>query len=316
MMSTQMEEHKECDAMGSQLQDGIHIHDRFHFVSFQPSPDKIEKEEAQKQYQLLTLARSRISEDIYQRMADEHQINGKLMWFTQHDQCIQWKTEEIKNLEHYLRKDEPHLLRNSVPRTTGFVRLPEKDSRTPVMPDRKRYQKRLIKKGRMDMDYMQQVKEDLLSLKKSGGMTSTGTQEVNDLIEGMAQRIQHGNKNRVDEMRIYLEMRNIKETREMYTAPEPDRPHNSWYAIERHSKYHADWKRARKHKINIRLDEIEDMKMDLKGRKARVARLKSELELVRKSISCLRKKLEDVNTKRIKAFKCAYDQEEQKKILV
>ncbi|KAI3515422.1 hypothetical protein L1887_14318 [Cichorium endivia] len=66
-MSTQMKEHKECNAMGSQLQDGIHIHDRLQFVSFQPSPDKIEKEKAHKQYQLLTLARSRISKDIDQR---------------------------------------------------------------------------------------------------------------------------------------------------------------------------------------------------------------------------------------------------------
>ena len=56
--------------------------------------------------------------------------------------------------------------------------------------------------------------------------------------------------------------------------------------------------------------------MDLRGRKARVARLKADLELVRKSISCLQKELEDVNTKRSKAYKRAYELGEKKKGLV
>lgn len=54
-------------------------------------------------------------------------------------------------------------------------------------------------------------------------------------------------------------------------------------------------------------DEIEEMKMDLKGRKARVTRLKAELELVRKSITCLKKELKQVKTKRSKAYKHAYE---------
>lgn len=56
--------------------------------------------------------------------------------------------------------------------------------------------------------------------------------------------------------------------------------------------------------------------MDMKGRKARVTRLKADMELVRKSISCLQKELEDVNTKRIKAYQRAYELVEQKKGLV
>ncbi|CAI9299559.1 unnamed protein product [Lactuca saligna] len=314
MLSTKKEEDTEIDAMEIQLQDGNHIH-AFYSTKFQPSLDEMQEEEAEKQkYQLLTLARSRIKEDIAQLKADEHQINRKLMWFTQQDQYIQWKKQEINNLESYLCKVEPHLPTNSVPRTTGFLHLSEKDA---VRADRKRYQKRLIKKGRMDVDYLHQVKEELLCLKKCSGMTSSCTQEIKDLMESMAQRIQHGNKNRLEEMRIYLEMRNLKETRDIYTSPDPDECLSNCYSIPRRpSNYDVELKRATQHKINIRLDDIEEMTMDLKGRKARVTRLKADMELVRKSICCLQKELEDVNTKRIKAFKRACELGEQKKGLV
>ncbi|CAI9299558.1 unnamed protein product [Lactuca saligna] len=301
MMSAQMEEYKKCDAMRIELQDGNHIHG-FYITKFQPSLDETQKEEVEKQKcQLLTLARSSINKDIEQLKADEHQINRKLMWFTNHDQYIQRKTQEISNLEGYLCKVKPHLSTNSIPRTTGFLHLSEKDAQTPLRPDRKRCQKRLIKKGRMDTDYLHQVKEELLCLKNSVISSIHHSKS-----ESMAQRIQHGNKNRLEEMRIYLEMRNLNETREIYTAPEPDHLPSFWYSIERLSKYDVDLKRALQHKIKIRLDDIEDMKMDLKGRKAIVKRLKADLELVRKRISCLQKELEDVYTKKSKAYQRCY----------
>lgn len=47
--------------------------------------------------------------------------------------------------------------------------------------------------------------------------------------------------------------------------------------------------------------------MKLKERQSRFIRLKAELKLVRKSISCLKKELKHVNTKRSKAYKHAYE---------
>ena len=68
MQSTQMEEQKECDAIKSQLQIGSKNHvPRFYFVKLLPSPKAIGKEEAAKQYQLLTIARSLIIKEIDQR---------------------------------------------------------------------------------------------------------------------------------------------------------------------------------------------------------------------------------------------------------
>ncbi|KAI3736161.1 hypothetical protein L6452_15695 [Arctium lappa] len=308
MSSTQIKERKECDTIGLELRDGStgnHVH-RFYFVKFRPSPEEVEKDEADKQYQLMTLARSRISEEIDQRKADQHQIHRKLMWFSTCDKYIEWKTREIKNLEASLGKVEPRAPTSSVPRTTGFVCLTDqKDGQT---PDRKRYQKRMIKKDRMDMEYLQKVQEELLYSKKS----SCVTQELNDLIESMEHKVRHGNQNRADEMKMYREIRNIKETREMYNAPKPD-PRSYWYTKERPSKRDTDWNRSMQHRIHIRLDDIEKIKTGLMGRKRRVTRLKSELERVRKGIGYLQKELEDVNSKRIEAYKRAYELREQKK---
>ncbi|KVI04243.1 hypothetical protein Ccrd_017437 [Cynara cardunculus var. scolymus] len=228
------------------------------------------------------------------------------MWFSSCDMRIEWMTREIKNLGEV----EPRLPVSSVPRTrtTGFVSLNDKkDGQT---PDRKCCQKRMIKKDRINMEYLQQVQEELMCSKKS----SCRTQELNDLIESMEHRIRHVNQNRADEMKMYREIRNVKETREMYNASEPDPP-GYWYTKERLSKQDTDWNRSMQHRIHIRLDDIERIKRDLTGRKHRVTRLKSELERVRKSIGSLQKELEDVNSKRIKAYKRAYELGEQKREL-
>ncbi|KAL7590530.1 hypothetical protein Lser_V15G41107 [Lactuca serriola] len=289
-----MEEDNGFDPM-EQLEDGIHV------VNSSNEIQKLVLEEADKKYQLLTLALSRIKKDITRRNADEYQINLKLMWFSDHEYYIRWRTQEIMDLERCLVKHEIHLPKNVGPSRTGFSRLPEKDDPVaPFRPDRKRSQKMLIKKGRVDTHYLQQVHDELLSSKKTHGITPSGEQEVNDLMESMAQRIQHGNKNRADEMRIYNEMRKVKETREIYTTPEPNN-HN------RNSKPDIDSQRFIQCRINILLDEIEEMKMKIKERQSRFIRLKAELKLVRKSISCLKKELKHVNTKRSKAYKHAYE---------
>ncbi|KAL7616460.1 hypothetical protein Lser_V15G03599 [Lactuca serriola] len=300
-----MEEANGFDVM-EQLEDGNNIDHHFHVVS---SPNEIQKlvEEADKKYQLRTLAISRIKKDITQRKADEYQINLKLMWFSEQEYYIRRRTQEIMDLERGLVKPDIHLPKNIGPRRTGFSRLPQEYEAAPFRPDRKRCQKMLIKKGGVYTHYLEQVHEELLSSKKSHGITPSGTQEVNDLMESMAQRIQHGNKNRADEMRIYNHMRKVKETREMYTAPEPNN-HNS-YLRERNSKRDIDSQRFIQHKINILLDEIEEMKMDLKEHKRRFTRLKAELKYVRKSITCLKKELKRLYTKRSKAsyYKHAYE---------
>nr|KAJ0227647.1 hypothetical protein LSAT_V11C100038760 [Lactuca sativa] len=325
-----MEEANGFDVM-EQLEDGNHTDHHFHVVS---SPNEIQKlvEEADKKYQLRTLAISRIKKDITQRKADKYQINLKLMWFSKQEYYIRRRTQEIMDLESRLVKAEIHLPKNVGPRRTGFSRLPQEYETTPFRPDRKRCQKMLIKKEGVYTYYLEQVHDELLSSKKSHGITPSSTKEVNNLVfvvdkflniisyrsiytlcinlmiscihnskmESMAQRIQHGNKNRADEMRIYNHMRKVKETGEMYTAPEPNN-HNS-YPRERNSKRDIDSQRFIQHKINILLDEIEEMKMDLKERKPRFARLTAELKHVRKSITCLKKELKRLYTKRSKAY--------------
>lgn len=79
--------------------------------------------------------------------------------------------------EYKLSQD--YVLANSVPRTTGFLRLTKKGPRTPVQ---NRSQKMLIKKGKRDIEYFQQVQEELISSKNSNGMASYGTQELNIMV--------------------------------------------------------------------------------------------------------------------------------------
>ncbi|XP_024990803.1 proton pump-interactor BIP131-like [Cynara cardunculus var. scolymus] len=255
----------------------------------------------------MTVAQSRIKKDIDQLKADEHQIHQKLMWFSQCDEHIDWRKEEIKYLEAILGKVELRLPMKFSAENNWF-RMLDRSKRWPMGS------KRLIKKDRKDMDYLEQVQEELLSSKKSTGMTSCGTRDLNHLIGSMEHGIRHGNKNRADEMKMYSEIRNVMETREVYNAPEPDPP-SYWYPRERLSKRDIDSNRFIQHKIKIRLDEIEKIERDLTGRKRRVKRLKSELEFVRKNISHLQKELQDVTSKRLKAYERAYELGEQKKEL-
>ena len=68
---------------------------------------------------------------------------------------------------------------NSVPRTTGFVCLADQND---GQWDLKRCRKRLIKKDRMDMDYLEQLQEELLSSRKSTRMKSSGIQKLNHMV--------------------------------------------------------------------------------------------------------------------------------------
>ncbi|GKB11002.1 proton pump-interactor 1-like protein [Tanacetum coccineum] len=174
-LSSHMEEQTECDKKGK----NIHC---FYLVKIGPTHQEVENEEAEKQYQLMNLARLHISEEIDIQRGYAYDINKKLAWYWYSDERIESKMWEIRNLERYLFKVEPSLPILSVPKTNGFYRLPGKSDRSPVRQDRKRCQERLIKKGKIDKEYLQQVQEELLSSNKLKGMTSCGTQELNDLI--------------------------------------------------------------------------------------------------------------------------------------
>ncbi|KAI7728739.1 hypothetical protein M8C21_033794, partial [Ambrosia artemisiifolia] len=125
----------------------------------------------------------------------------------------------------------------------------------------------------------------------------------------MVQSIQHGNKKRVDEMKIHQQMTNFKHAVDNAPEPEPydDRP---WKTIVR---FERKWKHKMEHRLKTRLEEVEQIKRKITGRKAKVTRLKAELEHVRKNISSLQKELKNVNTKRIEAYRHAQDLEEQNK---
>ncbi|KAJ0813733.1 putative proton pump-interactor [Helianthus annuus] len=209
-----------------------------------------------------------------------------------------WK---IRHLEWNRGKVKPNLPTSFVPRTTGVLSLSGKDAQKTVRPDRRRCQKRLIKKGKMDIKYFEEVQEEHLCLMKPGNYWPyCGTLELDHMMESLAQRIEHGNKKLADEMKIIQEINNFKKTKESYIAPNPH-----CYQRERISKWDIDQKRAMEHKINIRLDDIEKLKGELIGRKARVRKLKAELEHVRKNISYLSKKLEKVDSKIPRAYKRA-----------
>lgn len=64
----------------------------------------------------------------------------------------------------------------------------------------------------------------------------------------MKQRIQHGSKKRDDEMKIYQLLRNFKEKKESYTAPDP---HPHCYPRERRSKRDTDSDRSMQHKLSV-----------------------------------------------------------------
>ncbi|MFS8024274.1 hypothetical protein Hanom_Chr16g01461291 [Helianthus anomalus] len=278
-----MDKQKGCDIPG------IHIH---------------QMKEIEEQYQLLNRERSSINEELAQDMADEQQINQKLMRFLELDEQIEKRMLEIENHQRWdpdkLKLNSPI---SSISRTTGVYCLTGKDAQTPVRPDLKRCQKRLVKKERMDINYLKEVQEEHICSMKSSEIPYSGTQELNDMIESMLQRIQHGNKKRADEMKIYQELSNFLETKESCIAPEP---HPHWYTLKRRSKRVTDYDRYRwQHKLSIRLDYFEIQKREQIERQAIVKRLKAKLQYVRKKINYLNKKLENIDSKILKAYKRA-----------
>ncbi|KAI3503485.1 hypothetical protein L1887_31928 [Cichorium endivia] len=325
-MHSHMEEPKECgpmvqsDCTEKVMEMTSHKntnHLYIYSVKFCPSPDEVKKEEAQKLYQLMNLSMYRIIQEIDLRKKDEIQINYKLMWLARGDYDLQRKTRELMFFERALGEVKPHLPMRPIPRTTGFFHLAEHDTESPVNvgTDRKRCHKRLMKE-RMDLEYLKQVQEELLSSMNSGRRPIHGTQELNDVMESLVHRIQHGNNNRGEETKLFHEIKNLKETIEKYTAPtEPD-PRNHWrrYYVggSRRQLYE---KQTRQHRIKILLNQIDDIKRDQKERTAKVTRLKVELDLVGKSIKSMERELEKLNLKRIKAYNCAYKHVEQKEVL-
>ncbi|KAL8228509.1 hypothetical protein R6Q57_016093 [Mikania cordata] len=232
-----MEDQKECDMKGNNI-----LPMYFHKVL--PSLLKLQN----KEYLMMNHERIRINHELDQWKGEEREIKKKLMRFSDLDKQIEWKMLEIKNLQCWNQDQvDLHSPVDFVPRTTGYLRLTGMDAQTLVTPDRKRCQKRLIKKGRLDVEYLQQLQTEHLFLKKPSGKTSSDSQQLNDMI---------------------------------------------------------------------RLDDIENIKRRQIGRKTRVRRLKAELEHVRKNISCLNKKLEIVNSKRLEAYKRSYELGEENKEMV
>ncbi|KAL7587945.1 hypothetical protein Lser_V15G40698 [Lactuca serriola] len=285
---------------------------QFYLVKSCPSPEEVKKEEAHKLYQQMSVSMYDILQEIDLRKTDEHQINYELMWIYKE---LEWKSRDLMYLQRATVDDvKPHLPIRPIPRTAGFLHLTENDPQSPVHigTDRKRCHKRL-KKERIDMEYLKQVQEELLSSMKSGNRPTHGTQELNDVMESLVHRIQHGNNNQREEKDFFHEIRNLKDTIETYTAPtEPD-PRSNWRRYDvggsRRRLYNEQ---MRQHRIKINLNQIDAIKRDLKERTTKVTRLKAELELVRKSIRSMDRELEKLNSKRIKAYKCAYNYGEQK----
>ncbi|KAI7728740.1 hypothetical protein M8C21_033795, partial [Ambrosia artemisiifolia] len=140
---------------------GNHNH-QFYIVKFLPGREEHEKEEADKQCHLMNRARFSITEEIDNLKAEEQHINRKITEFSLLDKELKWKMQEIEDLQHCERGIKHILPFMLEPVTTGFFRLPEIDAWTMIRQGQKRCQKRLIKKGRMDMEYLQQVKEQLI----------------------------------------------------------------------------------------------------------------------------------------------------------
>ncbi|KAJ0668174.1 hypothetical protein HanPI659440_Chr17g0686091 [Helianthus annuus] len=157
-----MDKQKGCDIPG------IHIH---------------QMKEIEEQYQLLNRERSSINEELAHEKADEQQINQKLMRFLDLDRQIEWRMLEIENLQRWdPDKLNLNLPISSVSRTTRVYCLTGKDAQTPVRPDLKRCQKRLVKKGSMDINYLKEVQEEHICSMKSSEIPYSGTQELNDMI--------------------------------------------------------------------------------------------------------------------------------------
>ncbi|KAJ0434188.1 hypothetical protein HanIR_Chr17g0878631 [Helianthus annuus] len=139
--------------------------------------------EIEEQYQLLNRERSRINEELAQQKEDEHHINNELMWLSHLEKQIERRMSEIKMLESY----DPDKVKLSlpvsfVPRTIGFLCLTGKDAHTQVRPDLKRCKRRLVKKGRMDIQYLEEVQEQHVTSVIYGEITYCGTQKFNDMV--------------------------------------------------------------------------------------------------------------------------------------
>ncbi|KAJ0434193.1 hypothetical protein HanOQP8_Chr17g0665461 [Helianthus annuus] len=153
-----MDKQKECNIPG------IHVH---------------QMKDLEEQYQLLNRERSRINEELAREKADEEQINQKLTRFSYLDKLIEWKMLEIENIEHW---NPDYKLRLGVPFRLASRRTGGKDVKTTVRPDLKRCRKRLVKKGRMDINYLKEVLEEHICSMKSSDMTYTGTLELSDMV--------------------------------------------------------------------------------------------------------------------------------------
>ncbi|PWA75854.1 hypothetical protein CTI12_AA239210 [Artemisia annua] len=166
--------------------------------------------------------------------------------------------------------------------------------------DKKRCHNRL-NKGRMDLEYLKQVQEELLSM-KSSNYVDDGPQELNYVMESLVHRIQHGNNNRVEEAKLYHEIRNLSDTTEIYAAPTgPNEPDSYWLYRYRPRSTVSE----KQYRQQIVLNQL------VKARTVRRYQLNLELDLLRKRIRCMERVLEKISLRTKKAYKCAYKLGEQ-----
>ncbi|GJS72657.1 proton pump-interactor 1-like protein [Tanacetum coccineum] len=292
-------------------------------IKCRTSPRVVKRDIAEKLYQALRFSYSTISQELDKCKKDEIRINNEIMCFSTSEKRGEWKKQNIKHLEEALGGLKHKIRMSSIPRTgTGFLDLtntcrePSKKSGETTIyvgTDKKRCHNRLTK-GRMDFDYCKQVQEELLSSMKSynerplfdyygqkePNYVVHGARELNHVMESLIHRIQHGNNNRAEEAKLHHEIRNLKDTIEIYTAPVPA-------ADNRYERYSCWSMRvfSDKQYKQIVLNQL------AKARTVKRTQLNLELDLSRKNIRCMERVLEQISSRMMKAYKGAYKLGEQ-----
>ncbi|PWA50351.1 hypothetical protein CTI12_AA473820 [Artemisia annua] len=272
-------------------------------VEYTACPNDLKKDITKELYQILSLSMSCIIQEIDKRKKDENRINSELMWFSSRDKQMKSMIQRIKYFENAPGEVKPHLPMRSIPRTSGFLHLTEKDGATPIYvgTDKKRCHNR-IKKGRMDLEYMKQVQEDLMSSMKSGERPVHGAQELNYVMESLVHKIQHGNSKQAEEAKLYHEIRKLNETIEIYTAPEPADP-PKWRGDPGGSRRRrAYYQQYQQHQLKLLLNQLEEAQNDQKIRTLKGTRLKVELDVLKKNIRYMERVLEKVSLRRMKVM--------------
>ncbi|GKC01960.1 hypothetical protein Tco_0993570 [Tanacetum coccineum] len=203
------------------------------------------------------------------------------MWFASGDKGGKWKKQQREPLEEALgEEDELELQMRPIPRTDAGLIHFKKETYWKIPDDvctDKRHCHNRLNKGRMDLEYLKQIQDELLS-QKSDIDVDDGVQELNYVMESLVHRMQHGNDNRADEAKLYQKIRMLNNTMEIYTAP-----------TEPEDDVNPSWGRS-----------FTKPALDKKQR-----------EHQSEKIRCMEMLLEKISLRMKAAYKCAYKLEEQ-----